>query len=128
MKVIEWNHKHSMAGVPFFGGNMRVGQQLKEEGMQAVVVGKRLFCENAIHELRKYLLLLSVNKVEVFTFENFRHHYLRAGHEPPSHHNAWGALASRAAREGLIEWTGEYVPAVSRRTHGHPVKVWRSAS
>ncbi len=56
---------------------MHAGQQLKEEGMQAVVVGNRLFCENVIYELRKYLLLLSINKVEVFTFENFRQHYLR---------------------------------------------------
>ena len=115
-----------MTGVPFFGGNMQAGQQLKEEGMRAVVVVNRLFYENAVHELRKYLLLLSVNRVEVFTFENFRQYYLRKGFEPPAHHNAWGALASKAAKAGVIRWTGEYVPAVSPRTHGHPVKLWRA--
>lgn len=104
------------------------GEYLKEAGTRTVLESNRDFCQNALNELRKYLMLLSVNKVEVFTFENFRHHYLRLGFEPPSHHNAWGALANKAAREGLIEWTGEYIPSTSARTRHHPVKTWRRAN
>ena len=65
------------------------GERLKESGTQAVLRNNRAFYENALHELRQYLILLSVNKVDVLTFENFRQHYLRKGLEPPSHHNAW---------------------------------------
>lgn len=104
------------------------GERLKESGTQAVLRNNREFYENALHELRQYLILLSVNKVDVFTFENFRQHYLRKGLEPPSHHNAWGALASKAAKEGVIQWMGEYILATSARTHGHPVKIWKRAN
>lgn len=39
----------------------------------------------------------------------------------------WGDITRicKAAKEGVIQWTGEYILAKSARTHGHPVKIWR---
>lgn len=42
-------------------------------------------------------------------------------------HHAWGALTQIAARRRLIVFTGGYENARSKRTHAHPVKVWRAA-
>lgn len=107
---------------------MMNGKQLKDAGQKKVIENNLDFRDIALTVLRRYLRMLSVNKVDVFTFENFRQHYFREGGKPPSHHNAWGALASMAVKERLIEWTGEYTPATSAKTHGHPVKLWRRAS
>lgn len=104
------------------------GKELKDIGQKKVLENNACFRDVALNELRRYLVMLSINKVEVFTFENFRQHYFREGFAPPSHHNAWGALASKAVKEGIIVWTGEYIPATSARTHGHPVKIWKSAN
>lgn len=58
-----------------------------------------------------------------FKTEDFRAWY--TGHAPAPHdHHVWGALTNRAARAGIIRFTGRYAPSVSPRTHGHPVKVW----
>ena len=59
-----------------------------------------------------------------FKCEDFRAWYTLAGGSAPHHFNVWGALTNRAARDGLIRFTGSYAPSVSPKTHGHPVKVW----
>jgi len=61
----------------------------------------------------------------VFAFEDLRTFALSRGLQHPHAHQCWGALASAAAREGLIEPTGEYRPANSPRTHLHPVTMWK---
>lgn len=65
---------------------------------------------------------------EEFPMEFFRSwwelHYLGFRLQPTNHH-AWGALARAAREAGLIEWTGRYTQAWSKKTHAHPVKVWR---
>jgi len=45
----------------------------------------------------------------------------------PTHHNAWGALISRAVKRGLIEPTGEWRPMQLPRSHARQTPVYRRA-
>ena len=65
----------------------------------------------------------SANKRQ-FRFEEYRDYCQSIDLLPPSH-KAWGALARSIARAGLIRKTGFVEPAVSAKTHGHDVCVWR---
>jgi len=60
-----------------------------------------------------------------FTMEIFRGERQLRNTPAPSSPHAWGALTTAAHRSGLIEWTGRYIQASSKKTHAHPVKVWR---
>jgi hypothetical protein len=63
---------------------------------------------------------------EQFTLEQFRVEAALLRRPEPSSHHAWGALAQAAQAALVVEWTGRYVPAASKKTHAHPVKLWRS--
>lgn len=93
----------------------------KIEGMQLALDFAGQWVDMAMRALRVY-----AEAHETFTAEAFRYDWLSAGGVQPHAHKAWGALFSRAAREGLITKTGRYVPARSAKTHAHPVPVWRS--
>ena len=101
------------------------GQDRKRLGQAAVLESAYEWKDHAMHELRLFCLDRKKGKPE-FAFEEFRRWCLERGVIQPRSHKAWGALASVAAREGVIEDTGDYLKAVSRRTHAHPVKVWRA--
>ena len=60
-----------------------------------------------------------------FAFEDYRAFALSRGLQLPHVHQVWGSLAGIGQRMGLFEATGEYRPARSVRTHGHPVRVLR---
>ena len=55
--------------------------------------------------------------------ESWRYDWLTRRNAPPASHKAYGAVAATALRRGLIRWTGQYKPAASKKTHGHPVRV-----
>lgn len=59
-----------------------------------------------------------------FKMEFFRYWCEKRGFIPTNHH-AWGALTAAAVRAGIIKWTGRYAEASSKKTHAHPVKVWK---
>lgn len=61
------------------------------------------------------------------TLEQWRYDWLARGKPAPATHKAFGAVASGAARRGLVVNTGRYVKAQSERTHAHPVPLWRAA-
>ena len=61
------------------------------------------------------------------TCESWRFSWLERNNEPPATHKAYGAVASAAARRGLVVNTRRYVNAVSVKTHAHPVPLWRAA-
>lgn len=60
-----------------------------------------------------------------FQMELFREWVWLNGLPKPTDHHAWGALTRAAVLSRLIVWTGRYDQAASRKTHAHPVKVWR---
>lgn len=125
MKFIEWNHKHSMAGVPFFGGNMLTGQHLKEEGIKIVLSRNERWSEHILHVLENFCAVRKEEGQPKFVLEEFRRHCRGLGIAEPRHHNAWGAIAREAARKGLIEWTGECCQAKAPLAHARIIKVWR---
>lgn len=43
----------------------------------------------------------------------------------PPHPNAWGSLALRMTRQGLIERTGDYRQSTLFRNHARSAAVWR---
>ena len=101
------------------------GEDRKRLGQAAVLKPAYEWKDHAMHELRLFCLDRKKQGGPEFAFEEFRRWCLERGVIQPRSHKAWGALASVAAREGVIEDTGDYRKAVSRRTHAHPVKVWR---
>lgn len=61
------------------------------------------------------------------TCEQWRFDWLARGRPAPATHKAYGAVASGAARRGLVVNTRRYVQASSEKTHAHPVPIWRAA-
>lgn len=125
MKFIEWNHKHSMAGVPFFGGNMLTGQQLKEEGIKIVLSRNERWSEHIMHVLETFCVSRKEEGKPQFGLEEFRRHCRCVNAAEPRHHNAWGSVPRDGARKGLIVWTGECCQAKAPLAHARMIKVWR---
>ena len=93
-----------------------LGAALKRDGQRAVIEAAGDWSDRA---------LASLEQDQAFAIEDFRRWAAVTGElDPPSHHNAWGALPRLAILEELIVWTGEYRPAVSARTHAHPVRLY----
>lgn len=124
MKFIEWNHKHNMAGVPFFGGNMLTGQHLKEEGIKIVLSRNERWSEHILHVLENFCAVRKEEGCPQFVLEEFRRHCRCLGIAEPRHHNAWGAVAKVTADKGLIMWSGEYCKAKSPAANARTIKVW----
>lgn len=60
-----------------------------------------------------------------FRIEEFRNEVERSGNHA-ANNKVWGAIPREARKQGLIESTGNYQPATSKKTHGHPVRVWQA--
>lgn len=101
------------------------GEDQKRTGRQLVLAFDDLWKSRVTHELRIFCIGRKKQGKPEFAFEEFRR-VCAAQNIFPRHHNAWGALASAAAKEGIIEDTGKYRKAVSKRTHAHPVRIWRA--
>lgn len=102
-----------------------IGRRLAEEGMaRTLEAAGDGWIEGAIEALRRFCALPGWS---TFKVEDFRAWYLDQQLPPPHDHHCWGAIGSKAARGGVIAFTGRYAPSVSPKTHGHPVKVWRPA-
>lgn len=61
------------------------------------------------------------------TCEQWRYDWLTCKRPAPASHYAWGALVNIAAKRGLVVNTHRYVKASSKKTHAHPVPLWRAA-
>lgn len=102
-----------------------IGRRLAEEGMAQSLRGENdAWIDGAINALRAFA---SLPAWPTFKLEDFRAWYIEQGYQPPHDHHCWGAIGSKAARAGVITFTGKYAPTVSPKTHGHPVKVWTAA-
>lgn len=99
-----------------------IGRVLAEQGMQRAVDHAESerpgWTDNACKRLAIFAAWHGP-----FRMEQFRK-YVEGSLPAPPRHNAWGALAHVATKQGLIRWTGRYESATSPATHGHPVKVW----
>lgn len=95
----------------------------RERGMSATAIANLRWIATTLEHLEAF-----ARGREEFTMEEFRASCAARGLNAPASHHAWGALASAAAKRHLIRFTGRYVNARSKRTHAHPVKVWRAWS
>jgi hypothetical protein len=103
------------------------GSALKDQGINRAIEHAESenpgWTDRTLVALREFCADLKAQGWKVFTLEEFRSTRFK---DPPASHHAWGALASIAARRGIIKWAGEYRNAVSPRTHSHPVRVWET--
>lgn len=67
---------------------------------------------------------LSDYRGQYLTGEAIRFHMEQRGIEP-HHHNAWGAAIMTAARRGLLEKTGRYLPMQSLKSHARRTPEYR---
>lgn len=96
------------------------GKDLKREGIEQVVDNEPPpWTEEAVEDLGQY-----AREHRSFLFEEWHADWLNRGHRPPHHANAWGAVASIAARRKLIRMTGRTRPAKSSRNHAHRYAEW----
>lgn len=106
------------------GVNMN-GLQLKQQGQQIALFNSG--DEWVSYILDKFRAFCKARKdmgMPEFRFEEFRYVAETSGWDTPASHKVWGALPRRFVGEKLIAPTKKYEPAQSKKTHGHPVKVW----
>jgi hypothetical protein len=102
-----------------------LSRALGEQGMQRTLEAEREeWVSEALQALQAFAKLPGW---QTFKTEDFRYWWLSHGGSEPHAHHCWGAVTNVAAKKGLIRWTGKYVPSVSPKTHGHPVKQWSVA-
>ena len=103
------------------------GAELKKQGQQLALFGAgQVWVSDALDYLRRFCLERKQEGKVEFRFEEFREYAGAKGLEKPVTHKVWGSLPRIAAKEGLIEDTGQYKKATSSATHAHPVKEWRA--
>jgi len=101
------------------------GQHLADIGIETARQHAEAFTLNWTEQVLACLEEWAPRQREPFAFEDFRFHIV-ACHEdllPPSP-NAWGAISRLGIALGLLKPTGEFRPARSPGTHGHPVRVF----
>jgi hypothetical protein len=99
----------------------------KDRGMKLTASANSAWIAERLEDLRGWLLNESADfGRHEFRIEHFRL-WCQINYRPePSSHHAFGALTHAAVKEGTIEWTGRYALARSKKTHAHPVKIWRA--
>lgn len=106
----------SQPPLPFSGDRLKeLGMAMAEESANNKVEG---WSDMAFELLKRYL---KINK-EPFMTEFFRQWTEDKLPEPPSK-RAFGAVISRASREGLIKHCG-YAPTTNYKAHKTPASVW----
>ena len=109
----------------------RTPTRISRRGMERKQAGQERALKNEAPEWRVAALVLlekfcsQHHAGHAFAFEDYRTFALSRGLQHPHAHQCWGALASAAAKAGMIERTGDYRPANSPRTNRHPVTMWR---
>jgi hypothetical protein len=102
--------------------DLAAGRRARDEGLDAAALHNAAWLSKAIDHLRYF-----ASRMPTFTMEDFRAHCSSFTFPSPESHHAWGALTQIARKRGVILFTGQYTPAKSKKTHAHPVKVWRAA-
>lgn len=100
------------------------GQDLKTQGMQQAFD----FAGKAFKDGLKPALIefCRDKKGDEITIEMFREWALTAKKlDEPASPNAWGSVPRVCRTLGLLKPTGQYRPAQSVATRGHPVAIWR---
>lgn len=103
--------------------DLAAAEQARDKGIATTTIRNLRWIAGALTDLATFAA-----GRDTFAMEEYRQHRDERGLEHPATHHAWGALAQVAAKRHIIAFTGQYVPARSKRTHAHPVKLWRRAA
>jgi len=101
------------------------GQQLADIGIEAARQHAEAFTLNWTEQVLACLEDWAPRQREPFAFEDFRF-YINTHHDdlmPPTS-KAWGSISRLGVSRGILRPTGEFRPARSPGTHGHPVRVF----
>jgi len=93
----------------------------RDAGIQRAADRSRTWADDALQDFVAF-----VARQGEATMEQWRASWLARGGPSPRSSKAYGALAARAAKSGLVVNTGRYVKAQSAKTHAHPVPLWRA--
>jgi len=96
------------------------GMALRDKGMKQVFVNSGEWKDIAY----EYLLKLTPRNIDI-TGEFIRVTIINAGCPYPHHCNAWGPLIKKAARAGVLRFTGTYRLARTKKRHASVVRVYR---
>lgn len=98
-----------------------IARTQRDEGIQRAADRSRPWADQALQDFVAYVRLHGEA-----TMEQWRYYWTSRGRPQPGSPKAWGALAVRAAKSGMVTNTGRYVKAASPKTHAHPVPIWRA--
>lgn len=101
-------------------------RQLADDGARRAVehANRELFGweDEAIGWVRE-----ATKNLKLFTTSYVRLHARGRGFRDPPDSRAWGAVMKRAAKEGIIKPTNEFVGTSLRASHGRPERLWERA-
>lgn len=102
--------------------DLQVAEAARDRGLSTTTIANLRWIAQALEDLGAFARARGR-----LTLEEYRSNRAARGLPEPTSHHAWGALAQVAAKRRVLVFTGEYQKARSKRTHAHPVKVWRPA-
>lgn len=105
------------------------GAELREIGMQlSLERAGRAWADDMMEKLKAFCKARrEMGLIGPFRFEQLREVAEKSGWTLPPDHHAWGTLPRMAIKRGIIRPTGQYEPAQSPKTHGHPVRTYYAA-
>lgn len=98
------------------------GQALKQHAMAQVLAGDTTLW----YHLASVLVLAYLRRHGPCLLEEARGFCERACLPPPTHPNAWGALAGRLSSSNAIEMTGVWQASSDPRSHARLQPHWRT--
>lgn len=104
------------------------GRDLRDAGIHAAITNaERQATDWATEAMRALQMYLLAHPGEEFMAEDVREYAYNTLAVPyPPHCRAWGAIISKAARDGLIERVG-IAPVKTASSHMANASVWRAA-
>ena len=106
----------------YFQKDIKLGEQLKEEGTNRVLSHNGEWKESV-----RSVLLEVIKSGRQFTSDDLRIACEARHLPPPRHHNAWGAAMSAAAKAGLIVKV-QYRKSQLAPAHARIIAVWEKAA
>lgn len=111
--------------IPLFtAGDIKRGEQLRDEGIQRASDHAEREREEWNDAAYEYFVEYATTH-DQFATEDVREHALRDGFEDAPDARAWGAVAARARREGLIIHS-HFESARNAKKHRCPLRIWKT--
>lgn len=100
----------------------QTGPELKEKGQKQVIANEQEAWKRAAMDVVRHC----AQRFAAITADDVRNRASSIGLPEPHHCNAWGAIFTSAAREGIILRTTNVVESNIPRSHSRALRVWKS--